>query len=100
MWIQGRPMELLDEFIKESCIEYEVMRCIQVGLLCVQQRVEDRPDMSTVVLMLNGEKLLPQPNFPGFYTGKDVSTDPSTSYKRYIPPLSQNEISQSMMEGR
>ncbi|RDX79842.1 G-type lectin S-receptor-like serine/threonine-protein kinase SD1-1, partial [Mucuna pruriens] len=38
-----------------------------VGLLCVQQRPEDRPDMSSVVLMLNGEKLLPNPKIPGFY---------------------------------
>jgi hypothetical protein len=31
----------------------EMMRCIHVGLLCVQQNAVDRPDMASVVLMLN-----------------------------------------------
>ncbi|KAI9075605.1 hypothetical protein K1719_042405 [Acacia pycnantha] len=93
LWIQGRPMELLDKCLKESCNEFEVIRCIQVGLLCVQQKVKDRPDMSAVVLMLNGEKLLPQPRVPGFYTAGDVLADPSHE-------ISQNEISQTMLEGR
>ncbi|RDX65037.1 Receptor-like serine/threonine-protein kinase SD1-8, partial [Mucuna pruriens] len=44
-----------------------------VGLLFVQQRPEDRPDMSSVLLMLNGDKLLPKPKVPGFYTEKDVT---------------------------
>ncbi|KAL2327803.1 hypothetical protein Fmac_021230 [Flemingia macrophylla] len=57
-------MELLDEVLGEQCIPSEVIRCIQVGLLCVQQRPEDRPNMSSVVLMLNGDKLLPKPMFP------------------------------------
>ncbi|KAK4255709.1 hypothetical protein QN277_008673 [Acacia crassicarpa] len=94
LWIQGRPMELLDECLKESCNESEVIRCIHVGLLCVQQKVEDRPDMSTVVLMLNGEKLLPQPKVPGFYT---ADGDGLADSKHEI---SQNEISQTMLEGR
>ncbi|KAK4256317.1 hypothetical protein QN277_009198 [Acacia crassicarpa] len=93
LWIQGRAMELLDECLRESYNEYEVLRCVQVGLLCVQQKVEDRPDMSTVILMLNGEKLLPQPKVPCFYTAGDVFADPSHR-------MSQNEISQTMLEGR
>ena len=33
-----------------------MVRCIQVGLLCVQDRANDRPDMHSVVLMLESEK--------------------------------------------
>ncbi|KAI9075609.1 hypothetical protein K1719_042409 [Acacia pycnantha] len=99
LWTQGRPMELLDECLNESCTESEVIRCIHVGLLCVQQRVEDRPDMSAVVLMLNGEKLLPQPKVPAFYIASDVPSNP-TSLDQKCTQLSQNEISQTTLEGR
>ncbi|XLQ99055.1 hypothetical protein S83_065254 [Arachis hypogaea] len=66
LWTDERPLELLDEELKEGCIPTEVIRCIQVGLLCVQQRPENRPDMSSVILMLNGEKPLPMPKVPAF----------------------------------
>ncbi|GAU21485.1 hypothetical protein TSUD_242080 [Trifolium subterraneum] len=69
LWIENMPMELLDTDLLDMCISSEVIRCIHVGLLCVQQKPGDRPDMSSVILMLNGEKLLPQPKAPGFYTG-------------------------------
>ena len=29
------------------------MRCIHIGLLCVQENVADRPNMASVVLMIN-----------------------------------------------
>ncbi|KAL2327813.1 hypothetical protein Fmac_021240 [Flemingia macrophylla] len=61
LWTEDRVLELLDEVLGEQFMPSEVIRCIQVGLLCVQQRPEDRPDMSLVVLMLNGDKLLPKP---------------------------------------
>jgi hypothetical protein len=70
------PMELLDTHLLDMCISSD---CIHVGLLCVQQKPEDRPDMSSVVLMLNGEKLLPQPKAPGFYTGNSSTETMSPS---------------------
>jgi len=41
--------------------------------LCVQQKPENRPNMSSVVFMLKGENLLPKPNEPGFYAGRDIT---------------------------
>jgi len=58
----------------EQCTAGEVIRCVQVSPLCVQQRTEDRPDMPSVVLMLNGEKLLPKPKVLGFYTEAEVTS--------------------------
>ena len=92
-------MELLDEVLKEGCTPSEVIRCIQVGLLCVQQRPEDRPDMSLVVLMLNGEKLLPNPKVPGFYDDKDA-TPPVHLSLANCTLFSTNEISITMFDGR
>ncbi|KAL2327817.1 hypothetical protein Fmac_021244 [Flemingia macrophylla] len=79
LWTEDRALELLDEVLGEQFIPSEVIRCIQVGLLCVQQRPEDRPDMSLVVLMLNGDKLLPKPKVPGFYTEIEVTSEANSS---------------------
>lgn len=92
-------MELMDKFLGETCIPCEVIRCIQVGLLCVQQQAKDRPDMSAVVLMLNGEKLLPQPKVPGFFTGTDIPPATDSSSQQCIL-FSQNEISLTVLEAR
>ncbi|QHO12660.1 Putative cysteine-rich receptor-like protein kinase [Arachis hypogaea] len=63
LWCEERPLELIDESLTDSVAvaESEVLRCIHIGLLCVQERPENRPDMSAIVLMLNGEKPLPRP---------------------------------------
>ncbi|XP_014524210.1 G-type lectin S-receptor-like serine/threonine-protein kinase At4g27290 isoform X1 [Vigna radiata var. radiata] len=67
LWSEGRPLELVDESVGDSVIESEVLKIVHVGLLCVQERPEDRPNMSSVVLMLNGESPLPKPKQPAFY---------------------------------
>ncbi|MED6123014.1 hypothetical protein PIB30_045356 [Stylosanthes scabra] len=100
LWNEERPLELLDELLKEgSCTHSEVIRCIQVGLLCVQQRPEDRPDMLSVVLMLNGEKLLPKPQVPGFYIERGVTIEADTMLGNGTP-FSANEISMTLLEAR
>ena len=72
----------------------EVLRCIHVGLLCVQQRPEDRPNMLSVVLMLSRESLLPKPRQPGFYTDS-----PEANFS-LSTPYSENKISYSSFEAR
>ena len=52
----------------EPSNECEAFRDIQIGLLCVQEYPEDRPNMSSVVLMLNSKTALPNPKKPGFFT--------------------------------
>lgn len=43
-------------------------RCFEIGLLCVQARAEDRPIMSSVLVMLvTKTEMIPQPHPPGFY---------------------------------
>ncbi|EXC56452.1 hypothetical protein L484_000344 [Morus notabilis] len=44
------------------------MRCIHIGLLCVQENVEQRPTMNSVVLMLTSHSMtLPVPSRPAFF---------------------------------
>ncbi|CAN1747817.1 G-type lectin S-receptor-like serine/threonine-protein kinase RKS1 [Linum perenne] len=66
LWRENRVLELMDPSLKESCVPEEVLRCVHVGLLCVQENATDRPNMSAVVLMLNSETPLPRPNKPAF----------------------------------
>ncbi|KAL9457170.1 hypothetical protein AB3S75_006250 [Citrus x aurantiifolia] len=73
LWKEKRAMELAGDTLADSHPPTEVYRCIHVGLLCVQHRPEDRPNMSSVVLMLSNDSLLPEPNRPGFFYGKKSS---------------------------
>ncbi|QHO00620.1 G-type lectin S-receptor-like serine/threonine-protein kinase [Arachis hypogaea] len=99
LWTEEKPLELLDEVLRENCNPSEVIRCIQVGLLCVQQRPEDRPNMSLVVLMLNGEKMLPKPKFPGFYIDRGVQLQADSSLPNNTL-FSANQISITILEAR
>ncbi|KAK7405155.1 hypothetical protein VNO78_06353 [Psophocarpus tetragonolobus] len=99
LWIEERPVELMDDSMHNFDSPSEIIRYIHIGLLCVQQRPEDRPNMSSVVLMLNGEKLLPEPSQPGFYTGRDNSTFIESS-SRNCDAYSLNEMSNSLFEAR
>ncbi|KAD2805036.1 hypothetical protein E3N88_38413 [Mikania micrantha] len=56
LYKEGKSLNLIDECISASYSAYEVLRSVHVGLLCVQQRVEDRPNTPTVVGMLSGEE--------------------------------------------
>lgn len=78
----------------------EVIRCIQVGLLCVQEQAEDRPDMATVVLMLSSESAtLSQPKHPGFCLGRrPMDTDSSSS--RQDESCTVNEVTVTILDGR
>ncbi|KAI3466183.1 hypothetical protein Pfo_022846 [Paulownia fortunei] len=98
LWTEGRPLELIDSLLDDPLIQAEAMRCIHVGLLCVQQNPDDRPSMSTVVLMLNGESTLPQPKQPGFLIDMIPSETCSLSSKN--GSCSVNDFTITTMEGR
>eukprot|EP00256_Glycine_max_P050519 XP_006606022.1 cysteine-rich receptor-like protein kinase 15 isoform X2 [Glycine max] len=64
-WRDQTPLNILDQNIKESCNHREVIKCIQIGLLCVQEKPEDRPTMTQVVSYLNNSLVeLPFPRKP------------------------------------
>ncbi|XP_059441324.1 G-type lectin S-receptor-like serine/threonine-protein kinase At4g27290 isoform X1 [Corylus avellana] len=95
LWIEDKPMELIDELVGNSCTLSSVLRHIHVGLLCVQQRPEDRPNMSSVVQMLTSESLLPKPKQPGFFIDS-----PTTDFSGKHGTSSANEISNTVFEAR
>ncbi|KAL6853473.1 hypothetical protein ACP4OV_019502 [Aristida adscensionis] len=79
LWKEGRSVELLDEAMDGSFSYSEVLRCIQVALLCVEVQPRNRPLMSSVVMMLASENaMVPEPNEPGVNIGKSTSDTESS----------------------
>nr|XP_027082474.1 putative receptor-like protein kinase At4g00960 [Coffea arabica] len=82
-WNCGRktPLELLDSTVaNSSCSASEVVRCLQLGLLCVQERAADRPCMSDVISMLRNDTIvLPLPKEPAFLAQFTSGTDSHSS---------------------
>lgn len=53
----------------DSSTRYHILRCIHIGLLCVQDNPTDRPTMTSVVLMLSSFAIsLPAPFEPTYST--------------------------------
>ncbi|KAF8090688.1 hypothetical protein N665_0469s0023 [Sinapis alba] len=72
LWEKGEAREIIDTLMEaESYEESEVMKCVHIGLLCVQESASDRPDMSSVVFMLGHNAIdLPSPKHPAFTVGR------------------------------
>ncbi|PRQ19308.1 putative protein kinase RLK-Pelle-DLSV family [Rosa chinensis] len=74
LWNEGKVLELMDPMLKDSCNPNEFLRCIRIGLLCVQEDANNRPTMSSVVLMLKSESIsLSKPERPAFFTGRSIN---------------------------
>ncbi|KAM0924492.1 hypothetical protein ACQ4PT_004833 [Festuca glaucescens] len=56
-WTAGTVLEEMDPCMNNSFSESDVMRCIQVGLMCVQENPVDRPVMSEVGMMLGSHTM-------------------------------------------
>ncbi|KAD3066924.1 hypothetical protein E3N88_34804 [Mikania micrantha] len=95
---KGKSLQLVAKCLGESINVSQVQRSIHVSLLCVQRHPEDRPTMTSVIMMLGSEGVLPSPKEPGFYVGKTKqnATQSSSSYGT----SSNNELSISMLDGR
>ncbi|KAI8552699.1 hypothetical protein RHMOL_Rhmol06G0286700 [Rhododendron molle] len=98
LWKEDKALELMDSCLEDSYVQFQVLRCIQVGLLCVQKLPEDRPAMPAVVFMLGNEGVtLPQPKQPGFFVERS-SADLDTSNEGTY--YSQNDITITLPEAR
>nr|GMD83070.1 putative receptor-like protein kinase At4g00960 [Ipomoea batatas] len=70
-WRDGTPLEILDPVLAKSYKVNEVIQCIHIGLLCVQDVAVERPTMAEVMLMLSSysSNNWPSPREPAFYHG-------------------------------
>ncbi|CAL2253238.1 unnamed protein product [Prunus armeniaca] len=99
LWKEDRGVEIMDPTLVETCISHQLLRCLQVGLLCVEENAAVRPAMSDVISMLTNESMqLPLPTKPAFYTERNPAT---TGIDRRGPPIiSINDLSNTDLEGR
>ncbi|KAK9947382.1 hypothetical protein M0R45_003011 [Rubus argutus] len=51
-WKEGKGMEFIDPSLDDSSSSCKLSRCLQIALLCVQEKPEDRPTMLEVYSML------------------------------------------------
>ncbi|MED6134163.1 hypothetical protein PIB30_034691 [Stylosanthes scabra] len=99
LWNEGKALEMMDGLLENEFPTNEAVRCIQVGLSCVQHHPEDRPTMSQVLVMLDSESAgLPQPGRPGLYSERFFSETDSTSLARLN--TSSNHITVTLIEAR
>ncbi|XVF42895.1 hypothetical protein PTKIN_Ptkin01aG0402600 [Pterospermum kingtungense] len=88
-----------DKVLSDPCHCQELLRCIHVGLLCVEESVKDRPTISAVISMLNSEIVdLPTPKQPAF-TERRIASDiesPENNQNR----CSINDVTVTKVEGR
>ncbi|KAH0718080.1 hypothetical protein KY285_014111 [Solanum tuberosum] len=73
-WREGTAINLIDPILTGSSgLVPDIMRCIHIALLCVQENIGDRPTIAAVVLMLSSLSLsLPVPSGPAYYTHDDI----------------------------
>ncbi|XP_038982181.1 cysteine-rich receptor-like protein kinase 29 [Phoenix dactylifera] len=116
-WNEGMALQMIDRSLGDRYTSQEVLRCIHIGLLCIQEDPQERPDMASIVLMLTSYSVsLPAPSMPAFFvrggttsesevkdrnmgTGFSGSEDSSGSTARLIP-TSINGLSITEMEPR
>ncbi|KAF5475569.1 hypothetical protein F2P56_007363 [Juglans regia] len=99
MWNANKIANLVDPMISEPSFEMEILRCIHVGLLCVQDFAKDRPTVSVAISMLKSEIVdLPRPKQPAF-TATQIATDTSSQCKQRAGG-SINNVTVTVVQGR
>lgn len=91
-------MDLLDSSLVKGCSSAEVLRCIHIGLLCVQDNPNSRPLMSSVVFMLENESVeLPVPKQPVFFSQRYSQ---ALETEGHISSSMNNTSLTALLEGR
>ncbi|KAG2317756.1 hypothetical protein Bca52824_020878 [Brassica carinata] len=98
---ENRIREVIDTSLGDSALDNpQVLRCVQVALLCVQESAEDRPSMLDVVSMIYGNNALALPKEPAFYDGPRRSS-PEMEIELQEPGNgSDNRVTITVMEAR
>ncbi|RHN39087.1 putative protein kinase RLK-Pelle-DLSV family [Medicago truncatula] len=99
LWLEENIISLIDPEVWDASFESSMLRCIHIGLLCVQELPKERPSISTVVLMLISEIThLPPPGKVAFvHKQNSRSTESSQQSHR---SNSNNNVTMSDVTGR
>eukprot|EP01018_Ginkgo_biloba_P036595 Gb_07080 [translate_table: standard] len=124
LYKRGQILDVIDKELVRSCPQEQALRCIHVGLLCVQADPALRPPISNVILMMSSNSVtLASPTKPAFVnishshnsksssdnyedsqkdgiSGASATTSSSASSHSALAPSSINDASISEMEPR
>ncbi|XP_021829959.1 G-type lectin S-receptor-like serine/threonine-protein kinase At4g03230 isoform X1 [Prunus avium] len=101
LWKEAKALDLLDQTLCQSCNKDEYLKCVNVGLLCVQEDPGDRPTMSQVVFMLGSETAtIPAPKQPAFIVRRCPSRSSRASSSSKPETFSNNELTVTLEDGR
>ncbi|XP_047069170.1 cysteine-rich receptor-like protein kinase 6 [Lolium rigidum] len=108
-WTMGTIVEIMDSSMTSYSPGDQMLKCIHIGLLCVQENPADRPLMSVVTVLLSSSTVsLQAPSRPAFCIEKsgandsDIHTEPyrGNSESTSRSPMSPNEVSITELEPR
>ncbi|KAL3820635.1 hypothetical protein ACJIZ3_006540 [Penstemon smallii] len=102
-WNEDNVAVLIDPRISNPIYRREIVRCMHIGLLCVQELPKDRPSISTVLSMLSSETVeLSEPKQSAFSVKYISRTDIGTSSSQQSQKSSSslNNVTISVVDGR
>ncbi|XP_062013349.1 G-type lectin S-receptor-like serine/threonine-protein kinase At1g11410 [Rosa rugosa] len=98
LWRESNALEVVDSSLGESYPTNEVLRCIQIALLCVQEYAIDRPTMSAVLNMLGNDATLPSPRQPAFLLQRSATSTGDSPTQDGANSV--NDVTCTMVEAR
>ncbi|KAE8724447.1 B120-like protein [Hibiscus syriacus] len=99
LWSEDKVMDLVDPCIRDSCSPDEVLKCIHIALLCVQDSPAHRPTMATVMLFLKGETAtLPMPTKPTYASSRTAVEEENVLHGQQA--VSSNYVTVTTIVGR
>ncbi|XP_059443150.1 cysteine-rich receptor-like protein kinase 10 [Corylus avellana] len=99
-WTDETPLKVLDPNLGNSYSREQVIRCLHIGVLSIQDDPADRPTMASIVLMLSSQSIsMPSPlRQPAYFLHSRIEEKPlveqeSDQSTSKSVPLSVNEAS-------
>ncbi|CAN8237949.1 unnamed protein product [Cochlearia groenlandica] len=87
-WVEGKPETIIDRFLMDNP-RNDIIKMIQIGLLCVQENATKRPTMSSVINWLGSETIImPLPKAPAFARKQSQAEDGTMSMSNVYTELS------------
>ncbi|KAK9989776.1 hypothetical protein SO802_030015 [Lithocarpus litseifolius] len=95
LWTDQKVLDLMDKTLQDACIANQFVKCVNIGLLCVQENPGDRPTMMNVIKMFDIDTVnLPTPKRPAFILRRDQSKATSSDQPE------SNIVLTNTLEGR
>jgi type IV secretory pathway protease TraF len=77
-WVEGTITQIADPSLGRHYPVAEVLKCVNIGLLCVQQNPTDRPSMSAIVVMFGSDTVAVEAPYRPAYVDRSRGYSEST----------------------